>query len=114
MKKATCKTSGFSHIFSGTQLFDGGTSSNEDQQSYQLVQISHKGLYLTSIFTRKDVLIKTLNDKSSLISVFNHQISSQDRALPASACPFLLWSACGVGGRNKATLAHHSDCFRRI
>jgi len=23
MKKATCKTSGFSHIFSGTQLFDG-------------------------------------------------------------------------------------------
>ncbi|WP_265733930.1 hypothetical protein [Acinetobacter pittii] len=26
--------------FVGTQLFDGGTSSNEDQQSYQLVQIS--------------------------------------------------------------------------
>jgi len=23
MKKATCQTSGFSHIFSGTQLFDG-------------------------------------------------------------------------------------------
>jgi len=32
---------GFRFIFSGTQLFDALTSSNEDQQSYQLVQISH-------------------------------------------------------------------------
>ena len=29
MKKATCKTSGFSHIFDGTQLVDGETSTNE-------------------------------------------------------------------------------------
>jgi len=30
-------------------------SNNEDQQSYQLVQISHKGLYLNSIFTINSV-----------------------------------------------------------
>jgi len=35
MKKATCKTSGFSHIFSGTQLFDGGTSNNEDHKVWR-------------------------------------------------------------------------------
>lgn len=79
---------GFRFIFSGTQLFDGGTSSNEDQQSYQLVQISHKGLYLNSIFTINSVYIKPQNDKSSLIRVLNRQISILDRALPASACPF--------------------------
>jgi len=32
---------GFRFIFSGTQLFDVSASNNEDQQSYQLVQISH-------------------------------------------------------------------------
>ena len=38
-------------IFDGTQLFDVDASFNEDQQSYQLVQISPKGLYLTNIMT---------------------------------------------------------------
>ena len=79
---------GFRFIFSGTQLFDASTSSNEDQQSYQLVQISPKGLYLNSIFTINSVYIKPQNDKSSLISVLNRQISILDRALPASVCPF--------------------------
>ena len=79
---------GFRFIFSGTQLFDARTSSNEDQQSYQLVQISPQGLYLNSIFTINSVYIKPQNDKSSLIRVLNRQISILDRALPASACPF--------------------------
>ncbi len=38
-------------IFDGTQLFDVDASFNEDQQSYQLVQISPKGLYLRNIIT---------------------------------------------------------------
>ena len=38
-------------IFDGTQLFDVDASFNEDQQSYQLVLISPKGLYLTNIMT---------------------------------------------------------------
>jgi len=38
-------------IFDGTQLFDVDASFNEDQQSYQLMQISPKGLYLRNIIT---------------------------------------------------------------
>ena len=62
--------------------------------------ISHKGLYLNSIFTINSVQIKPQNDKSSLISVLNHQISIIDRALPASACPFY-GLACVACGGNK-------------
>ena len=35
MKKATCKTSGFSHIFIGTQLFDVSASNNEDHKVWR-------------------------------------------------------------------------------
>ena len=35
MKKATCKTSSFSHIFSGTQLFDVRPSNNEDHKVWR-------------------------------------------------------------------------------
>ena len=62
--------------------------------------ISPKGLYLNSIFTINSVYIKPQNDKSSLISVLNHQISIIDRALPASACPFY-GLACVACGGNK-------------
>ena len=98
----SCNILGFRFIFSGTQLFDEATSSNEDHKVWRPLWFHTKACTCPIIFTVMCSNYKSQPEKLRYW-YFSCPLNKQYFCISSFACfcvP-ILWLACGACGGNK-------------